>query len=165
MAKINAKQKGNRNELFFSKLLSERFGKKFTRVPMSGGFSTFHKGTGVKESAMQDLSGDIIAPEGFKFSIEVKSRKEFNFWDLINNGNNEIDDWLKQSEEESFISGKLPLLIIKINNRKPFVLFKKDLLEGKLTYKDYTVLRFDYFLLLEDSFFFKGELCETVQQD
>lgn len=157
MAKINAKQKGNRNELFFAKALSERFDKKFTRVPMSGGFSTFHKGTGVKESAMQDLSGDIIAPEGFKFSIEVKSRKDFNFWDLLNNNNNEIDEWLKQSEEESSISGKLPLLIVKINNKKPFVLFRKELLEGKLTYKEYTVLRFDYFLSLDDIFFFNGE--------
>lgn len=162
MAKINSKAKGNRVELEFAKLLTERFNKKFTRVPMSGGFSTFHKDTGVKESAMQDLSGDIIAPEGFKFSIEIKSRKEFNFWDLLNNNNNEIDDWLKQVEEDSEISGKLPLLIIKINHRKPFVLFRKELLEGKLIYKEYTVKRFDYFLLLEDSFFFDGGQSEVT---
>jgi len=154
---VNGKKKGNRVELEFAKALSKRFGKKFTRVPMSGGFSTFHKGTGVKESAMQDMSGDIRAPEGFKFSIEVKSRKEFNFWDLLNDNDNEIDQWLNQAEEECSISKKLPLLIIKINNKKPFVLFRKALLEGKLIYKDYTVIRFDYFLLLEDSFFFDGE--------
>lgn len=157
MAKINAKAKGNRVELEFAKLFTKRFDKKFTRVPMSGGFSTFHKGTGVKETAMQDLSGDIIAPEGFKFSIEIKSRMEFNFWDLLNNNNNEIDDWIRQIEEESEISKKSPLLVVKINHRKPFVLFRKELLEGKLIYKDYTIMRFDYFLELDNSFFFDGE--------
>lgn len=156
MAKINSKQKGNRVELEFAKLFTKRFDKKFTRVPMSGGFSTFHRGTGVKETAMQDLSGDLIAPEGFKFSIEIKSRKEFNFWDLINENNNEIDDWLNQAEDEAEVSSKTPLLVIKINNKKPFVLFRKELMEGRLTYKNYTVMRFDYFIELEDSFFFKG---------
>lgn len=155
MAKINGKKKGNRNELFFAKELTKRFDKKFTRVPMSGGFSTYNKGSGTKQSAMEDLSGDIIPPEGFIFSIEVKSRKDFNFWDLLNENDNEIDEWLKQAEDECEISHKKPLLIIKINNKKPFVLFRKELFEGKLMYKDYTILRFDYFLLLDDSFFFK----------
>lgn len=152
---INGKKKGNRNELFFAKELTKRFNKKFTRVPMSGGFSTYNKGSGAKQSAMEDLSGDIIPPEGFRFSIEVKSRKDFNFWDLLNDNNNEIDEWIEQIEEEAKISNKEPLLIIKINNRKPFVLFPNKLLKGKLIYKDYIILRFDYFLLLEDSFFFK----------
>lgn len=152
---INAKKKGNRNELEIAKTLTKRFNKKFTRVPMSGGFSTFHKGSGTKQSAMEDLSGDIIPPEGFVFSIEVKSRKDFNFWDLLNDNTNDIDEWLNQAEDECEISRKQPLLIIKINNRKPFVLFRKELLEGKLIYKEYTILRLDYFLSLEDSFFFK----------
>lgn len=156
MAKINGKKKGNRVELEFAKLLTKRFDKKFTRVPMSGGFSTYNKGSGTKQSAMEDLSGDVIPPEGFRFSVEIKSRKEFNFWDLLNNNDNEIDNWIKQIQEESEISNKEhPLLIIKINNRKPFVLFPRELLEGKLIYKDYTIMRFDYFLLLEDNFFFK----------
>lgn len=162
MAKINSKSKGNRNELFFAKALTERFNQKFTRVPMSGGFSTFHRGTGVKESAIQDLSGDIIAPEGFKFSIEIKSRADFNFWDLINENENDIDRWLEQAEQDSEVSNKLPLLIIKVNNRKPFVLFKRDLIEDcRLTYKDYAVVRFDYFLEFEDSFFFQGDKNEN----
>ncbi len=153
---INGKKKGNRTELEFAKLLSKRFGKTFKRVPMSGAFSTANKGTGTSEIAMDVLSGDIIPPEGFKFSIEVKSRKEFNFWDMLNDGNCDIDSWLSQSKEEGMISHKEPLLIIKINNKKPFVFFRRTLHEGKLTYKEeWSVMRMDYFLNLPDSFFFK----------
>lgn len=156
MAKVNSKAKGNRNELFFAKSLTERFDKKFTRVPMSGGFSTFHRGTGVKESTIQDLSGDIVTPEGFKFSIEIKSRADFNFWDLLNENDNEIDLWLEQAEADSKTANKLPLLIIKVNNRKPFVLFHKELLSRcRLIYKEYAVVRYDYFLEFDDSFFFE----------
>jgi hypothetical protein len=153
---VNGKAKGNRVELEFAKIFSKRFDKPFKRVPQSGAFSTINKNEGLDESVLNTLSGDIIPPENFKFSIEVKSRKDFNFWDLLNNDTeNEIDNWLEQAQEEAEITKKEPLLIIKINNKKPFVMFHEKLIKGRLKYKDFTILRFDYFLNLPDTFFWK----------
>lgn len=154
--KINSKAKGNRNELEVAKILSERFNRVFKRAPQSGAWGTSNKESGVRDDALEILSGDLICPKDFKFAVEVKSRTEWNFWDMLNESTQhlEINDWLFQVEEDAKINNRIPLLYIKINNKKPFVLFPKELYEGKITYDGYTVMRFDYFLQLEDSFFF-----------
>lgn len=155
---INSKQKGNRIENELAKILSERFNRKFTRVPMSGGWGTYNRGSGVREDAMEVLSGDLMAPKDFRFSIESKARAELNFWDFLNEDvkETEIDSWIFQVENDSTSVKKLPLLYIKINNRKPFVMFPKELYETTMSYKNYSILRFDYFLQLEDEFFFES---------
>lgn len=154
--KINSKKKGNRTELKFAKILNERFNLKggFKRVPMSGGWGTINKNEGVRGDAKEILSGDLICPTNFKFNIECKSRADFNFWDLINRGNNEIDEWIWQVEEEARMSNKLPLILVKVNNRRPFALLPKKLFpEGQISYKDYIIIRFDYLLQMDDDFF------------
>ena len=158
--KINSKQKGNRNEREFVKILNERFNLEngFSRVPMSGAWGTNNRTMrDTSGQALDVLSGDLICPQGFKFSIEIKSRIDFNFWDMLNEGNEntDIDSWLYQASHDASCTKKEPLLVIKINNKKPFVLFPKKLLEGKVIYKDYTLMRLDYFLLLEDDFFWE----------
>lgn len=155
--KINSKKKGNRIELEFSKILSERFNKIFKRVPMSGAFGTRNRNSNIREDAQEILSGDIICPKNFKFSIECKSRIDFNFWDMLNEDTKHLDinDWIWQAENDAMISKKQPLIIIKINNRKPFVLFPKKLYEGKVIYENYTIMRFDYFLQMKDEFFWE----------
>jgi len=156
MAKINSKKKGNRVELEMAKILSKRFDKTFKRVPMSGAFGTINANTELREDAMEILSGDLICPVGFRFSVEVKSRLDFNFWDMLADETvNEIDDWIDQAEGDAKLSNKEPLIIFKANNRKPFVLFPKRLKKGKLSYGDYTVLRLDYFLKIRDQFFWR----------
>ncbi len=97
-----------------------------------------------------------MCPKDFRFAIESKSRNEFNFWDMLNDETQhlEINDWIFQVEEDAKVNNRVPLLYIKINNRKPFVLFPSYLYKGKLMYENYTVMRFDYFLQLEDEFFF-----------
>ncbi len=154
---INGKKKGNRVENELARILSERFNRKFTRVPMSGGWGTINRASGIREDALEVLSGDLMAPKDFKFSIESKSRMDFNFWDFINEDTKEldIDNWIFQVENDAAATNKMPLLYIKINNRKPFVLFPKKLYESTMTYKEYSIMRFDYFLQLEDSFFFE----------
>lgn len=154
--KINAKQKGNRNELELAKILTERFGTDFKRAPMSGGWGTANSASTLDE-AKDVLSGDLIVPKNFKFSVECKSRIEFNFWDFLNqdNFNLEIDDWITQVENDASCVSKEPLLYVKINRKKPFVLFPKKLYEGEMTYKKYNIMRFDYFLNFKDSFFFE----------
>jgi len=153
---INSKAKGNRNENYFAKILTERFNKEFKRVPQSGAWGTRNRSFNVNEDAKDILSGDLICPKDFRFSIECKSRENFNFWDMLNEDTRhlEINDWVIQVENDAIVSGKEPLILIKINNRKPFVLFHKSLLEGKVTYRNYTVMRFDYFIQLDDKFFF-----------
>lgn len=154
---INAKAKGNRVENELAKILSERFNRKFSRVPMSGGWGTVNRNQGVREDALEVLSGDLMAPKDFKFSIESKSRADFNFWDFLNEDTKEldIDSWLFQVENDAIAVNKEPLLYIKINNKKPFVMFPKSMHETTMSYKKYSIMRFDYFLQLEDDFFFE----------
>lgn len=143
------------NEL--AKILSERFNKIFKRAPQSGAWGTSNRVSGVREDALEILSGDLIVPKNFKFSVESKSRQDFNFWNMLSEDTKEldIDSWLFQVENDAQAIGKEPLLYIKINNRKPFVLFPKKMHETTMTYKKYSILRFDYFLQLEDDFFFE----------
>jgi len=161
MAKINSKKKGNRVELELAKKLTERFGQEFKRVPMSGAWATNNRQSDIREDAKEVLAGDIMCPKNFKFSVESKGRIDFNFWDLINNDTEhlEIDDWIAQAEADAKLVGKEPLIYIKVNNRKPFVLFHSILLpssiEKVLLYGDYRIMRFDYFLSLSQSFFFE----------
>jgi Holliday junction resolvase len=153
---VNSKKKGNRVEREMAKILSDRFGQTFKRVPASGAIGTQLHGIDIREDAQEILSGDLICPKKFTFSVEVKSRESFNFWDLIADDTiNEIDDWIMQAEGDAIASKKEPLIIFKANNRKPFVLFPKRLKGGKLIYGDYTILRMDYFLKIEDEFFWE----------
>ena len=151
---INSKKKGNRVELEFAKLLTKRFNQKFTRVPASGAHGTRLAETNIREDAKEILSGDLICPKEFRFSVEVKSRININFWDLLNDNNTEIDEWISQSEGDAKIAKKEMLVIVKINNRKPFIIIDSILDETLLIYKKkYSIIRLDYFLNLPDDFF------------
>jgi len=160
MAKINSKNKGNRIELELAKKLTERFEQEFKRVPLSGAWGTSNRNSEIREDALEVLSGDIMCPKNFIFSVESKGRAEFNFWDMLSDTKNEIDKWIEQAENDAKIVGKYPLLYIKINNRKPFVLFPDNFPDAYaiqrnfLIYKRYVIMRFDYFLELMDDFFF-----------
>ena len=58
---------------------------------MSGGYTTVHKNDNLREDAREILSGDLICPKNFAFSIECKGRGEFNFWDLLNDENDHTE--------------------------------------------------------------------------
>jgi len=157
---INSKQKGSRNEREVAKVLNDRFNleNSFKKVPLSGAWGTNNRDKkDTSQQALDVLSGDLICPKNFKFSVEVKSRADFNFWDMLNNDNEntDIDSWIYQASHDASCTHKEPLLVIKINNKKPFVLFPKKLFEGKVIYKEFTLMRFDYFLLLDDEFFWE----------
>jgi hypothetical protein len=153
---MNSKKKGNRGELYFAKLFSKIFGKVFRRVPASGAHGTVLAGTDIRQDAKEILSGDLICPPDFKFSVEIKTRANWNFWDLLNEEDTEIDDWIKQARQEAEISKKDFLLIVKINNKKPFVFLSMgNPLDGvNVTYKGCFIIRLDYLLNLPKNFFF-----------
>lgn len=154
---MNSKKKGNRVELEFAKLFSKRFNDTFKRVPSSGAYGTSWAKDNVREDAMDILTGDIITPENFRFSIEVKSRIDFNFWDLLNRETiNEIDEWIDQAERESKTANKKMLIIVKINRKKPFVIHKiQEIKEDLLYQNEYRITRLDYFLDNDDELFYK----------
>jgi Holliday junction resolvase len=163
MGKINSKKKGNRVEREFAKLLSERFDDTFRRVPASGAHGTNLADTGIREDAKEILTGDLICPKWFNFTVEVKSRADFNFWDLLNRETkNEIDEWIGQAEGEAKVAKKDWFVIVKVNNRKPFVIIERyyDIDEKNIMLKykhDYALIRWDYFMELPDEFFGKTE--------
>jgi len=155
---MNSKKKGNRVELEFTKILSKRFNDTFKRVPASGAHGTNLAHTDLRQDAKEILTGDIICPQWFGFTIEIKSRGDFNFWDLLNRETeNEIDQWIKQAKNESAVAKKDWFIIVKINNKKPFVILEyKYFIDYDLLYKgSFGIIRLDYFLELPDEFFGK----------
>ena len=160
---VQSKAKGNRVEREFAKLFTDRFKQTFRRVPASGAHGTQIANTDIREDAKEILTGDLICPKGFRFSIEIKSRKEFNFWDLLNRETKcEIHEWIEQAENEARVSRKDFLIIAKINNRKPFVVFDAakiglGLASHLLFNNGYGIIRLDNFLELPDTFFWKDK--------
>ena len=57
---------------------------------------------------------------------------------------------------EAELAKKKPLILVKVNNRQPFAIFPRSIFESKLTFGTYSILRFDYFLRLEDKIFWNS---------
>ena len=165
---MNSKKKGNRVELEFAKILSNRFNDTFRRVPASGAHGTNLANTNLRQDAKEILTGDIICPQWFEFTVEIKSRIDFNFWDLLNRDTeNEIDQWIEQAKREAIVANKEWFIIVKINNKKPFIILNNNhLIDYDLTYKkNYGIIRFDYFLKLSDIFFGKDNTNGITEQN
>lgn len=129
--RINSKQKGNRAELECAKIFNKRFPDyTFKRVPQSGaifGQSNKENTEKIDEEIKITLSGDIICPLNFKFSIEHKAYNEADFWGLFNESS-DLHNWMKQCKADAVFVGKEPMLIVKYNNKKRIVFtrFKFD---------------------------------------
>ena len=159
---INSKAKGNRVELEMAKILTKRFNLEFSRTPASGAFATNKRGSDLRKDVIDELTGDLIVPKSFKFSIEVKSRKAFNFFDFFNKGG-EIHEWLKQCEEDAEKSGKLPLLIVKINYHEPFVMVKFPIKISDMLFQKWQIITLEHFLEIDDNEFFDNDIEEVLE--
>ena len=115
---IQSKKKGNAFERQICEILRNRFNTSFSRVPTSGAIATAQKEE-LSDEAKEMLSGDIIVPKNFKFSVECKSRKAFSLWELLGDAK-EIEwiEWFEQAAIDANRAKKEPLLIMKYNNRK-----------------------------------------------
>lgn len=161
---INSKQKGNSFERNIAKLLTERFGKEFRRTVSSGAYTG---GLNVKnaefltESQLLVFVSDIRTPEDFKFSIECKSYKSIDFYDLFNKSSN-LYSWYKQSETDAKLLKRNPLLIVKTNNHKPIVFVKisdapqPDKLAPVFIHEGRCVYWLEDLLTLSESYFFSS---------
>jgi len=152
--RLNSKAKGNRVELKISKILSDHFGVKFMRTPQSGaifGASNVYRKEGVSQSTVDTLTGDIICPDNFTFCIEVKSRAEFNFWSFFNERSELLIDWIPQVLQEAMNSNKNPLLIVVVNHKEPFVIYRGS---GRFKFGDWSIDLLKNFLVNKEIKFF-----------
>jgi hypothetical protein len=130
---INGNRKGKCWERDFSKILGEIFGGEFRRVPQSGAFfggQNRSRAIGVREDAKEILSGDIIVPLNFPYSIECKSYKDLDFHKIIQGECKQLDTWLSQAESDAEFSKKKMLLAIKIVRKGEFVCVKESDVQG-----------------------------------
>jgi len=108
---INAKKKGNRNELRGAKLWQTWTGWEFSRVPASGG---------LRWKKTDDITGDIICTEkgiyDFKFSIELKFYQdiEFNYL-LLDLKKNPVLKFWEQCKADAVRGEKIPILFMRYN--------------------------------------------------
>ena len=113
--KINSKRKGNEAERQLANILKERFGLPFARVGVSSGARP--KQVKLDDSAKQAFTSDLVAPDGFRFSIECKSvNKDVDLLDQ----SALLDKFLKQVADDAASIGKIPLLCWK-RHRKGWI--------------------------------------------
>jgi len=160
--KVRSKDKGNRGERLFGKLLKERFGFDFTRTLGSG--NRWGQVRSLPEHAQQTFSGDLVCPETFKFVIECKDG--YNDEDLHmvlgkNTGRAEIDGWIKQALDESKRCDRIPMIAWK-KDYKPWIIFIQQKIiqdhtfEYSFKYREWLIIPATELLKLPDEFFFKG---------
>ena len=116
--KINSKNKGNRAELELAKILTKRFGQPFARIGVSSGARP--KQVKLDGKATETFTRDLIVPEGFLFSVEVKA-VNINV-DLLA-PSALLDKFLQQAANDAVSIGKIPLLCWKRNNKGWIVAF------------------------------------------
>lgn len=133
---INSKNKGNSFEREISKKLSVWLtnGERddvLWRTQSSGGRFTQRKAKG---KTLENQSGDITSthPASYLFSstfhIECKAYKDINIFGLLNDSS-KLNEWWIKAIEESKQSEKLPILIVKQNNKKVLFICNNELLD------------------------------------
>jgi len=124
----NSKQKGNRSEREVVKLCKQYWqSNDFMKSPESGALSTMLEGFGAPADIIGRLAGDLLVPVDFPFCIESKFYKEINLWSLFTNpANNYIKQWWEQCVNDAKRAKKIPLLTIKQNYGKRYVVLAED---------------------------------------
>ena len=157
--KINSKQKGSRAELELAKILTERFGTAFARVGVASGARV--KNTKLPDNAVGVMTGDLIVPSGFKFSIESKSVNiGIDFLDQ----SAQFDKWLFQAKDDAESIGKIPLLCWKRNRKGwiaavPLYAFTKSVTPYPLyfsMYRSWVIVKLETLLSIKNGLFWFG---------
>jgi len=170
--KAEGGRKGKRVERSLSKLLTERFGKAFSRSVGSG--NRWGQIANMPKHATETFSGDICCPEGFLWVLESKGGYEkIDLNAIFVKGNSQLDEFLEQVEKEATRAKRKPMLLWK-KDRKPWLafLYTKELepepVDGigvlpltwnfkyRLIYNIWSVVALGALLELPDSFFFSN---------
>ena len=105
---INSRTKGNKAENLFAKLMLKWTGKKFARVPSSGGLQWKNA----------HAKGDIVCSEEghyFPICVEIKNYKEINFQHLLYLKEPKILEFWAQCQRDAKICNKAGLLAMRYN--------------------------------------------------
>lgn len=109
---IDSRSKGTRAEAALKKLLVDKTGLGWERIPASGALSEVHK-----------LKGDIYLPDtNNKYCIEVKSYKESVInHNLVSGVGKPLIEWIEQAIRQGKQVQKRPLLFFKHDRSKWFI--------------------------------------------
>lgn len=66
-----------------------------------------------KRNTIGTANSDLIVPENFPYSVEVKNSKALRFQHLLF-PTKELLEWWQQAEKQAKDEGKLPLLVVKV---------------------------------------------------
>ena len=105
---MNSRSKGNKGEREAAKLIGTWTGKKFARVPSSGGLQWKNA----------HAKGDIVCSEEghyFPFCLEIKNYKDINFEHLFYTKNPKILEFWEQCTRDAKICNKCPILMMRYN--------------------------------------------------
>ena len=119
--KVDGKAKGDRTELHLCKLFGEHFGEEFSRA-LGSGARIWQVGQ-LPEHAKKTLTGDICAPEKFKWVIESKGGYEddMNLANALDGeGLLQLDKFIEQVSHDSEYCKRKPIICWK-RNRKPWL--------------------------------------------
>ena len=121
-----SKDKGTAWELEVAKILKENFEGKFSRTPRSGamfGGENAENAEGERSDVIEILTGDIITPKDFPFTIEAKHYDDFKFSHMLTGENKDLDSWISAAEKDAELAKRLPMIIAKFSYIGSYVVF------------------------------------------
>jgi len=164
---VMSKRKGNSFERDIVNIFKKEFEDEgFMRTPHSGatfGKSNRYRMEGIDEGFSHQMTGDLVVPKKFPFSLECKAYKNFEFHQVLQGENKTLDKWIEQAKDDAEVSEKEMLIVMKFNRKGTYVctrdleFSKKDtVLTNYLTnfmyYKErYLIYTLDVFLSFKDS--------------
>jgi hypothetical protein len=122
----SSKDKGTAWELEVAKILEENFEGKFSRTPRSGamfGGENAENAEGERSDVVEILTGDIITPKDFPFTIEAKHYDDFKFSHMLTGENKDLDSWIVGAEKDAELAKRLPMIIAKFSYIGSYVVF------------------------------------------
>ena len=156
---MNSNKKGKSWELEASHLLQQYFGGTFNRVPRSGamfGGKNIKYAKGQRKDVKEIMSGDIICPTNFPFSVETKSYSSFDFSKLYQGKSKMLDEWIEQADSDAVLSGKEMLILMKFNYKGAYAVFRrygyKNDIDRISLFDNYNLYKNEYIIVSIENF-------------
>jgi len=159
MARLHSQNKGKNFERQLCEILSQHFGEGFKRTPYSGsifGKTNISRSVGMSEGVINTLTGDLMTPDGFPFSVECKAYQDLEFHRLLTGNCTKVDSWTTQATQDATLSKKEMLVVFKLNNKGIFVCLNYDLikdfnLDNYIKYKNFAIISLEKFLEMKNN--------------
>ena len=95
-------------------------------MPRSGamfGGENAENADGERSDVVEILSGDIITPKNFPFTIEAKHYDDFKFSHLLQGENKLLDGWLLDVQKDADRAKRLPMIMAKFSYVGSYAIF------------------------------------------